>query len=269
MKKISSFILLTIMVIALSSGLALSVFAHSIEAALTVPARLRMPAQQTSPGTQTTPRVAMTPHPAATATATAPPVRMNVVLAQDTFQRADQLFWGMAMDGQTWSADAATQHVFSIVGQTGHIANGSGAFNATLGPLVSDAEVTCSGSMNQFQQSNLGVLLRWLDVNNWYKAYIDGTHLVLLKKSAGTGASLGAVPFQASANVNYTLRFQVSGTRLSAKAWQTGQTEPSGWQISVTDTALHNGYGGIRVVLNSGSVANFTAFKETTVMASA
>jgi len=265
MKKISSFILLTIIVIALSSGLVLSVFAHSIEAALTVPARLSVPPQHTPPGTETTPRVAMTPPTVATATATS--VSMNAILAQDTFQRADQLFWGMAVDGQTWSADAATQHVFSIVGQTGHIANGTGAFNATLGPLVSDAEVAFSGSMNQFHQSNLGAVLRWLDINNWYKAYIDGTNLVILKKSAGTGASLGAVPFNAIANVSYTLRFQVIGTRLSAKAWQTSQTEPPGWQISVADTALHNGYGGIRVVLNNDSVANFTIFKETTVMA--
>ena len=28
-------------------------------------------------------------------------------LAQDTFQRADQQFWGKASDGQTWEQDAA------------------------------------------------------------------------------------------------------------------------------------------------------------------
>lgn len=269
MKKLSSFIILTIIVIALSTGLAMSVFAHSIEAALTVPARLSAPPQHTP---LTTPQGAVTLQPSATANATAramasaTPIVMNAILAQDTFQRADQLFWGMASDGQTWGGDAATVNAFTMVGQTGQIAHGKGSFNATLGPIISDAEIAFSGSMNQFHQSNFGAVLRWRDPHNWYKAYIDGTNLVILKNLAAMGTRLGAVPFPAMANVNYTLRFQVIGTTLSAKVWQTGQTEPAGWQLRVTDTSLQNGYGGLRVVLDNGTSAKFIAFKETTVM---
>lgn len=269
MKKLSSFIILTIIVIALSMGLAMSVFAHSIEAALTVPARLSTPPSQS---TLTTAHRAITPQPAATANATvramasATPIVMNVVLAQDTFQRADQIFWGMASDGQTWGGDAATVNVFTVVGQTGQVAHGQGAFNATLGPIISDGEIAVSGSMNQFRQSNFGAVLRWRDPHNWYKAYIDGTNLVILKNVAAMGTRLGAVPFPAVANANYTLRFQAIGTTLSAKVWPTGQTEPPGWQLRVTDTSLQNGYGGLRIVLSNGASAKFIAFKETTVM---
>lgn len=269
MKKLSSFIILTIIVIALSMGLAMSVFAHSIEAALTVPARLSTPPSQS---TLTTAHGAITPQPAATANATvramasATPIVMNVVLAQDTFQRADQIFWGMASDGQTWGGDAATVNVFTVVGQTGQVAHGQGAFNATLGPIISDGEIAVSGSMNQFRQSNFGAVLRWRDPHNWYKAYIDGTNLVILKNVAAMGTRLGAVPFPAVANVNYTLRFQAIGTTLSAKVWPTGQTEPPGWQLRVTDMSLQNGYGGLRIVLSNGASAKFIAFKETTVM---
>ena len=271
MKKLSSFIILTIIVIALSTGLAMSVFAHSIEAALTVPARLNVlpPQQRLTP--LMTPHGAITPQTTATANAMASvtSIVMNAVLAQDTFQRADQLFWGMASDGQPWGGDAATINVFTIAGQTGQVAHGQGSFNATLGPIVSDAEIEIRGSMNHFQQSNFGALLRWTDPNNWYKAYIDGTHLIILKRVAARGTILGTFPFPAMSNVSYTLLFQVSGTTLSTKVWPTGQTEPPGWQLRVTDASLQNGYGGIRLVLDSGTTANIMAFKETTVMASA
>src|SRR2546428_121744 len=31
---------------------------------------------------------------------------MSTLLAQDTFQRADQLYWGTASNGQTWGGEA-------------------------------------------------------------------------------------------------------------------------------------------------------------------
>jgi hypothetical protein len=248
----------TIFCILLIGGLLTSVFAHSIEAALTVPAN-RTASPVNVPKTTT-------PTPAAVITAGTNPTAVPVnILAQDTFQRADQLLWGTASDGQTWGGDATNKAVFSIATMTGQAANGQGGFNATLGPMITDAEVQFSGSMNQFKQSNFGALLRWTDANDWYKAYIDGANLILLKNMAGMATRLGAVPFKAIARVAYTLRFRVSGTSLSAKAWQTGNPEPANWMVTATDTSFQGGFGGLRFLLKNGIVARITLFKETTI----
>jgi hypothetical protein len=104
----------------------------------------------------------------------------------DSFQRANQALWGTASDGQVWGGDANTQGVFSIKGNAGVVSNTAGnSYSAVLGPAVSDAEVFATGSMSAFSNSNLGAVLRWTDGNNWYKAFIDGSNLVVQKRWRG------------------------------------------------------------------------------------
>lgn len=263
MKRLSYVMILIILVILLSGGLVMSVFAQSIEAALTVPARLS--GSPISPGSP----VRSPTHAGATPSATATPMVMNAILAQDTFQRADQLFWGTASDGQVWNGDAATQTAFSIAGQMGQIGHGNGFFNATLGPMVANVEIQFTGSLGRFQQSNMGAVLRFTDANDCYKAYIDGTNLVILKRLAAIGTRLGAFPFQARAGISYTLRFRAVGTTLSAKVWPTNQAEPTGWILTVTDTSFQSGFGGLRVLIGTNTVIHIASFREMTVMGTA
>ena len=54
------------------------------------------------------------------------------ILAQDSFKRADQVFWGTATDGRQWIGDANSIEVFSIVGNAGQIDHAQGTFNAIL-----------------------------------------------------------------------------------------------------------------------------------------
>src|SRR6266516_4634762 len=69
--------------------------------------------------------------PTATTTATPGP---GATLATDTFQRANQSFWGTASDGQTWGGDANSQAVFSTSGNAGRISNTvSTSYSAELG----------------------------------------------------------------------------------------------------------------------------------------
>jgi len=129
-----------------------------------------------------------------------------------------------------------------------------------LGPVVTNAEVLFSGSISSFNNVNLGAVLRWKDGNNWYKAYIDGSNLIIQKKINGSTNVLGQVAFTATAGTSYTLRFSVSGSTLSAKVWQTGKTEPTNWMVKVTDSSLQSGYCGLRMLDQNAAVATFTSF---------
>lgn len=184
-------------------------------------------------------------------------------LGKDTFQRANQTFWGKASDGQTWGAEANSQNVFSIVNNTGQVANGTTAYNAVLGSSASDAEVLFSGSITSFKSSTVGALLRWKNGNNWYTAYFNGTNLFIQKKVAGVMTTLGKAAFPAKVKVSYTVRFRIVGTTLSAKAWQTGTTEPTGWIVTVTDSSLTSGNCGLRIQVKGTSVVTITSFLAT------
>jgi hypothetical protein len=215
-----------------------------------------------STGTPTpTPSPSPSPSPSPTSTATAT-VTPGTTLAQDTFQRPNQALWGTASDGQVWGGDANTQSVFSIANNTGQVSNATTSYSAILGPSATNAEVLFSGSMSSYSNNNLGAVLRWTDGNNWYKAYIDGTSLVVQKKVNGATTILGSVPFTATAGTSYTLRFRVVGTTLYAKVWQTGTTEPANWMVMVTDTTFSSGFCGLRMLAQNGT-ATYTSFLAT------
>jgi hypothetical protein len=117
--------------------------------------------------------------------------------------------------------------------------------------------------MSSYSNNNLGSVLRWTNGNNWYKAYISGGSLVVQKKVNGATTILGSVPFTATANTSYTLRFRVVGTILYARVWPTGTTEPTSWMITVTDTSLSSGFCGLRMLAQSGATASYTSFQAT------
>jgi hypothetical protein len=254
-------------------GVVSAFFTPSIQAALTlVTTRTIPPAVHPTQSTTAPAKVVMpTPiitqpviKPTATASvaATTPtPMTMNI-LAQDTFQRNDQRFWGTASNGQPWGGLANSSPSFSIMGHTGFISNGAGAFDATLGMRTTDADIVFSGSVSQLGMSNMGAVLRWTDANNWYKAYIDGTQCFLIKRVAGTITVVALVPFAASSGTIYSMRFRVVGSTLAARVWMMGQTEPATWLVMAKDTSLQTGFGGLRLVVQNGVVVKIMAFTE-------
>ena len=263
----------TLIIFCLVGGLVAGIYARSIEAALTTqPAN---DAQSVAVHGKATPKP--TPKPPASGKPT-PPVKATVtplpggvnVLAHDTFQRAPQVFWGTASDGHAWRGDANSIEVFSIGKNVGLIASGQGAFNAILGPTISDAEIVASVSANHFATGgfvNIGVALRWTDGNNWYKALINGAQLEILSRVRGTTTVLASMPFTAHDGVSYSLRFRALGASLLAKAWQSNQPEPANWLLQATDPVLTHGMGGIRVVLQNTTSIRVTSFLETTIVA--
>lgn len=234
-------------------------FTPSILAALMIPAT---PSNRSNTNTASTTQPTM--NAPKTGSMPSPTAMTASVLAQDTFQRNNQRLWGTASDGQTWGGNANSSQSFAIDGQTGFVGNVQGVFDAILGPRTTDADVTFSGSLTFFGNgsSNIGSLLRWMDTNNWYKAYLDGTQLILLKKVAGNLTRLNVVVFPTQSNKEYTLRFRVVGSMLMAKAWLTDQAEPSNWMVTANDTSLTAGFGGLRVVVQKGVVARIHMFTE-------
>ncbi len=208
-------------------------------------------ASQTSP--------TLSPTPTVTPSSTTSPIP-GVTLAQDTFQRANQAFWGTASDGQIWGGDANSAAVFSIAGNTGRVSSGTTSLSAVLGPTATNAHVLFSGSISSFNATNIGAVLRWTDGNNWYKAYIDGANLVIQKKVNGLTSVLNQIPFAAQAGTSYTLRFSVVGSTLSASAWQTGSPEPGTWMLTATDSTFQSGRCGLRILVQNGAAAQFTSF---------
>ncbi len=202
-----------------------------------------------------------TPSPTVTTTSTPVP---GTTIAQDTFQRANQTHWGTASDGHTWAADANTQAAFSIATNQGQIANGNTYYNAVLGSTANNVEVLLSGSISSFTNANMGAVLRWKDTNNWYKAYLSGSSLVIQAKINGTYRTVSSTAFTATAGKSYTIRFRAVGSGLYAKAWATGTAEPATWMTTGTDTSLQTGYCGLRVQLQSGVTAKFSTFSATT-----
>lgn len=247
-------------------GLITGFFSRSIEATLTLPLSIRL-SQVPATHAKTAPVFPVgTAQPSLPSTPTTGGV---AILAQDTFKRANQVFWGTATDGRQWTGDANSIEVFSMLGNAGQIDHAQGTFNAILGPVTTNAEVVFSGAVNQFATGatvNMGAVLRWTDDNNWYKALINGSNLQILRCVNGKTTSLGSVPFSAQGGTSYTLRFRAVGAALFVKAWQSNQPELNAWMLTVMDTTLSKGSGGLRFLMQNGAAIKITSFRETTVM---
>jgi hypothetical protein len=176
------------------------------------------------------------------------------VLATDTFQRPTQALWGTASDGQSWGGDANVKSVFSIASNSGHVGATNGtSYSAVLGASASDEDVHVTGALSSFVNNNFGPVARWQDNDNWYKAYIDGSSLVLQKKVAGVNTMLAKASFAAAPNVSYTVDLRVVGTTLT--------TSVGSVSASATDNAFASGRTGLRVLTQSGSSASITSFR--------
>lgn len=245
-------LLIDILAVRYSTEIQASLSSPMIKIRLAVPTRMVIP---TRVATATTSSV-----PTSTSALTLP--AMNI-LAQDTFQRPNQAFWGISSDGQAWGADAKNSQSFAIVNHTGRVTNGNGVYDAILGQSAANSEVVFSGSLTSYTSSSLGALLRWTDANNLYKMFLGGGQLILLKKVAGVVTVLKTIPFPVKDGVSYTFRFRAVGQLLLARVWPTAQAEPQTWMLMVTDNDLQSGYDGIRLVVQAGTTATIASFTET------
>lgn len=257
---------LLVLVLCVLGGLIAAIFTPAIAATLMAPATPGTSSVASGTRTQPTARVTATvPVPPKQPTALANGV---TVLARDTFHRPNQTFWGTSSGLRAWGSDANINPAFTISNDVGVITGGQGVLQATLDVTSADAEILLSGAVSQFDENgdiNLGVVLRWQDTNNWYKALIDGSTLQLLKDVNGKISVLASHAFNATSGTSYSLRFRVMGSNLFAKAWPSAQSEPANWALMKIDTQLTSGMSGIRVKIAPGVKISVTTFIETSV----
>jgi hypothetical protein len=177
--------------------------------------------------------------------------------------------------GPSWQLSSTVQdtQAFSVPGgglaeihATNTVVGGfyTAIFNDSYSSSTQDITVTFNLQHYFEQQKNMGIVLRWQNGRNYYKAYINGQYLVILRSIGGQKTLLQVVQFAASDDVLYTLRFRVVDQTLMAKVWQANTPEPSTWFLTVKDGNFTAGKAGVRAQLTGGDIVQVTQFRVTT-----
>lgn len=192
-------------------------------------------------------------------------VRVTAVTPKvnDTFTRTTSSGWGTADTGQPWTtaggsgtdySTSGTQgvHTLGTVNVSRYTVLTSPAADVDLRVDVATSVLAAGGP--QYTQ----LVARYVDSSNNYSARLtlntnQTLTLGLQKRVGGTQTDLvsSTIAGTHTAGTSYTIRLQVWGSTLRAKAWQSGTAEPT-WQVTVTDSSLTAaGSAGVRSVLDS------------------
>jgi hypothetical protein len=193
-------------------------------------------------------------------------MRVNSVMASvsDKFTRTVSSGWGTADSGQAWTRSGGTATEFFTTGSTAaHSVTSVNTSRYSVLPSPSaDVTVQVTVSTNVLAAGGphyVGPVARYVDTNNVYFARIgfaanQGVTLTIQKRVGGTQTDLATVtlPYTHAVNRQFTIRFDVTGSTLSARAWPAQTIDPGKWQVVVTDTSLTAaGSIGVRSLLSS------------------
>ena len=204
------------------------------------------------------------------------PVTVSVttgnVIAQDAFTRTLTGGWGSAGTGGAWSLGGAASS-FSVASGSGNITVPAGSTRTATLSAVSSTDTNLQatvafGAVPTGGGAYANLIGRQVG-SSFYIAdiWVKSTGAVMLVVKQGSTV-LGTVPVS---GITYTpgmqlqVRFQVTGTSptmVRAKVWPTGQTEPSAWLASYSDsTAALQSAGSIalQVYLSGSATAPVTA----------
>lgn len=184
----------------------------------------------------------------------------------DAFTRTTSNGWGTSTSGAVWATANAAASDFSTSGSAGLHSVGSvnaSRYTVTASPSA-DLDLRLDTSTSALATGGpqyAHVAARYVDANNNYSARLafqtnQTLQLVIQKRVAGTQTDLVTVtvPGVHAAATLYTIRFQLEGSALRAKAWPASQPEPDIWQATTTDTSLPAaGSVGARSTLSSSN----------------
>lgn len=203
-------------------------------------------------------------------TMTVTQIRPGVV---DTFTRTTSSSWGTADTGQAWTltGGAAADH-FTQGAEAAHRLTNVDVARVdllTVGSSDCDLRVDiATGALATGGPQLVAVAGRATDGDNLYMAQLTintsgSIVLTLRKRVAGVETQLATytTSLTHAAFTFYRVRLQAVGTLVQARVWVASGTEPSVWQVSVTDTSLSGGVlGGCRSVRQTANTnANLVA----------
>jgi hypothetical protein len=200
------------------------------------------------------------------AAATTPPPA-GATIAADTFSRTLSGSWGSATTGGTWTLGTPSSYsVGSGVGSVAVPANSVQRVSYLGSTSARDVDVKVDatfGAVSGLQlhyllvrRQSTGEYLRVGLVGGSGKLTIRGQTSSAVNVFGETDTGLGF-----AANTPYTLRVQVQGaspTTIRAKAWKTGTTEPSAWNVQATSSAGPQTAGAIGLRLITSSTSSTT-----------
>jgi hypothetical protein len=184
----------------------------------------------------------------------------------DTFTRTQANTWGSADTGQAWTASGGpASDYFTQGAEAVHSVSAINSNRFTLIPSpTADVDLQMDVATNALATGGpqyTHLIARATDVNNNYNARIafnadQSLTLVLEKRVGGIQTDLAtvAIPGTHAVFAFFSLRFQVQGSTLRAKAWPRGSVEPPVWQATATDSALSAaGSVGVRSILDGAN----------------
>ncbi|MET7514077.1 carbohydrate binding domain-containing protein [Streptomyces sp. NPDC005480] len=192
--------------------------------------------------------------------------RTSAAAGYDNFGRTVSGGWALADSGQTWALPGGAASERSVNGTQGVVTIPNATISnlrfQTLASGIGDCEVRVRLSAAQVSTGASmvpGILLRYLDSSNYYRArlhFATGGELYLSVTRDTT--QLGAnpqLPLSYAAGDQFELRVRLTGHRIQMRVWRTGQFEPSTWHNDVTITANTIATGAVGVTA-SGFTGN-------------
>ena len=191
----------------------------------------------------------------------------SALTVTDTFERSVANGWGTADSGQVYALSGGATS-FSVGSGEGTISlNSVGAPRyATLPVAQTDVDVRIDkvvlggGITPAGGPIGIGLVARFANSTNWYSARLvhntnNTTQLELDKMVAGVRTALAtsaALPNVTPGGTAFSIRFQVIGTTLRAKAWDRNGgfgVEPTAWTVVASDSSI-TAAGDIGVLFN-------------------
>lgn len=191
---------------------------------------------------------------------------MTITIASDTFTRANASgSWGTASDTEAWNRVIGT-NTLSIASNRGQIATPTGTFVVLLGTgriSTGDFVVRFTPSASgDFQ----GFAFAYVDSSNYCYTEVTNNGVRIHKIVAGVDTQLTPTASKTiTGGSSYWQHLSVSGGVASLRVWASGGSEPSTWDITVTDAIFKTvGQYGLHGFLNnSADTIGFDSFSVT------
>jgi PKD repeat protein len=174
-------------------------------------------------------------------------VTAEALAASDTFSRTVTSGWGAADAGGTWTPVGGSAAVASVSDGTGHITLNPGNGRSIVLPSTSliqgATEITytlegapSTGALYFGTESKYSSGSSYRTIV-WHRA--DGSSWLLIQRNGAVIASWPSAP-RWDAGSSFHLRSEVVGDTeptIRTKVWETGSSEPVGWQLETTDSS--------------------------------